>query len=116
MESGIGSTDLYPIQHLDEHEFFPGDFVVESKDGFHPHTYGVVQVKNYVREIPPPFIALVLDLFRSVSGTANISIFSCIRILRGKISTKICNKNPNMNCSKNVDDKNFLNSEWFIKF
>ena len=44
VETAVPSTDLYPIQHLDEHEFFPGDFVVESKDGFHPHTYGVVQV------------------------------------------------------------------------
>lgn len=38
------SIDLYPIHHLDEHEFFPGDFVVaaetheESKN-----RYGVVQ-------------------------------------------------------------------------
>ena len=30
---------------MDEHEFFPGDFVVESKDGFHPHNYGVIQVR-----------------------------------------------------------------------
>ena len=37
------SKDLYPIHHLDDHEFFPGDFVTEAKDGFHPHSYGVVQ-------------------------------------------------------------------------
>ena len=37
------SKELYPIHHLDDHEFFPGDFVTEAKDGFHPHSYGVVQ-------------------------------------------------------------------------
>ena len=42
-EAGIPSTELYPIQHLDDHEFFPGDFVTETKEGFHPHSYGVVQ-------------------------------------------------------------------------
>nr|XP_050029755.2 (E3-independent) E2 ubiquitin-conjugating enzyme UBE2O-like isoform X1 [Dermacentor andersoni] len=30
VESGIPSADLYPIHHLDGHEFFPGDFVVEN--------------------------------------------------------------------------------------
>jgi len=42
-EAAIPSTELYPIQHLDDHEFFPGDFVTETKEGFHPHSYGVVQ-------------------------------------------------------------------------
>ena len=26
----VFSTDLYPIHHLDEQEFFPGDFVTHS--------------------------------------------------------------------------------------
>jgi len=48
IDTNIQSCDLYPVQHLDEHEFFPGDFVVESKDGFHPHHYGVIQTVDYV--------------------------------------------------------------------
>ena len=44
VERGVPSAELYPIHHLDDHEFFPGDFVTEAKDGFHPHSYGVVQV------------------------------------------------------------------------
>ena len=43
VEKGIPSRELYPIHHLDEHEFFPGDFVTEARDGFEPHHYGVVQ-------------------------------------------------------------------------
>ncbi len=46
-ETSIPSTELYPIQHLDDHEFFPGDFVTEAKEGFHPHSYGVVQDVNH---------------------------------------------------------------------
>ena len=43
VEKDVPSKELYPIHHLDDHEFFPGDFVTEAKDGFHPHSYGVVQ-------------------------------------------------------------------------
>ena len=43
VEDGVSSSELIPVQHLDDHEFFPGDFVTESKDGFQPHSYGVVQ-------------------------------------------------------------------------
>lgn len=43
VEPTVDSSNLYPIHHLDDHEFFPGDFVVEAVDGFHPHSYGVVQ-------------------------------------------------------------------------
>ena len=46
-EACIPSTDLYPVQHLDDHEFFPGDFVTETRDGFHPHSYGVVQTVDH---------------------------------------------------------------------
>lgn len=31
VEKGIRSNDLYPIQHLDSHEFCPGDFVVDKR-------------------------------------------------------------------------------------
>ena len=31
LETGIPSPELFPIHHLDELEFFPGDFVIESK-------------------------------------------------------------------------------------
>ena len=37
----IPSTQLYPIHHLDDKEFFPGDFVVDQKE--EPRIYGVVQ-------------------------------------------------------------------------
>lgn len=43
LEKAILSTVLYPIHHLDDQEFFPGDFVVEQKDSIDPHEYGVVQ-------------------------------------------------------------------------
>lgn len=47
IESGIPSTQLYPIHHLDEHEFFPGDFVLsgnhESSDNSALRDYGVIQ-------------------------------------------------------------------------
>lgn len=42
LEKRILSTVLYPIHHLDDQEFFPGDFVVEQ-DSVDPHEYGVVQ-------------------------------------------------------------------------
>ncbi|XP_031831737.1 (E3-independent) E2 ubiquitin-conjugating enzyme [Nomia melanderi] len=41
VEFGIPSTQLYPIHHLDDKEFFPGDFVVDQKE--EPRMYGVVQ-------------------------------------------------------------------------
>ncbi|XP_069123248.1 (E3-independent) E2 ubiquitin-conjugating enzyme-like [Argopecten irradians] len=43
-EKGIPSPDLYPIHHLDELEFFPGDFVIDSKDNNNGRStnYGVV--------------------------------------------------------------------------
>jgi len=30
LEKDIPSTDLFPVHHLDELEFFPGDFVVPA--------------------------------------------------------------------------------------
>ncbi|XP_076068516.1 (E3-independent) E2 ubiquitin-conjugating enzyme UBE2O isoform X2 [Oratosquilla oratoria] len=42
LENNISSTVLYPIHHLDDQEFFPGDFVVEQHES-NPHEYGVVQ-------------------------------------------------------------------------
>jgi ubiquitin-conjugating enzyme E2 O len=43
VEYGIASTQLYPIHHLDDQEFFPGDFVIENKDESCMRVYGVVQ-------------------------------------------------------------------------
>ncbi|KAG8238849.1 hypothetical protein J437_LFUL018746 [Ladona fulva] len=43
VEHGIPSTQLYPIHHLDDQEFFPGDFVIESKEDSSMRDYGVVQ-------------------------------------------------------------------------
>ncbi|XP_067123691.1 (E3-independent) E2 ubiquitin-conjugating enzyme isoform X1 [Centruroides vittatus] len=43
IEEEIPSAALYPVHHLDGHEFFPGDFVIENKDSPRPHEYGVVK-------------------------------------------------------------------------
>ncbi|KAK7794133.1 hypothetical protein R5R35_012619 [Gryllus longicercus] len=43
VELGIPSTQLYPIHHLDDQEFFPGDFVIENKEDACMQVYGVVQ-------------------------------------------------------------------------
>ena len=44
IEAEIPSTDLCPIHHLDDHEFFPGDFVLVN-DAVNPsyRDYGVIQ-------------------------------------------------------------------------
>lgn len=33
MEQNIPSTELFPIHHLDELEFFPGDYVTPASSG-----------------------------------------------------------------------------------
>uniref|UniRef100_A0A3P9Q6U7 (E3-independent) E2 ubiquitin-conjugating enzyme n=1 Tax=Poecilia reticulata TaxID=8081 RepID=A0A3P9Q6U7_POERE len=45
VERGIRSNDLIPIQHLDSHEFCPGDFVVDKRPQAlqDPGVYGVIQ-------------------------------------------------------------------------
>ncbi|XP_053275155.1 (E3-independent) E2 ubiquitin-conjugating enzyme UBE2O [Pleuronectes platessa] len=45
VEKGIRSNDLIPIQHLDGHEFCPGDFVVDKRSQAlqDPGVYGVIQ-------------------------------------------------------------------------
>ncbi|KAF0293215.1 (E3-independent) E2 ubiquitin-conjugating enzyme [Amphibalanus amphitrite] len=43
VEEDIPSVSLHPSHHLDEHEFFPGDYVVEQKTEVGPAEYGVVQ-------------------------------------------------------------------------
>uniref|UniRef100_A0A668ASK2 (E3-independent) E2 ubiquitin-conjugating enzyme n=2 Tax=Myripristis murdjan TaxID=586833 RepID=A0A668ASK2_9TELE len=45
VEKGIRSNDLIPIQHLDGHEFCPGDFVVDKRPQAlqDPGVYGVIQ-------------------------------------------------------------------------
>lgn len=45
VDRGIRSNDLIPIQHLDGHEFCPGDFVVDKRPqaSQDPGVYGVIQ-------------------------------------------------------------------------
>lgn len=45
IETGIASRQLYPIHHLDEHEFFPGDFVLATTEtnDLSYRDYGVIQ-------------------------------------------------------------------------
>ncbi|XP_025196144.1 (E3-independent) E2 ubiquitin-conjugating enzyme UBE2O-like [Melanaphis sacchari] len=40
-ETGVSSTDLYPVQTLDDLEFFPGDFVIDKNPA--SDVYGVVE-------------------------------------------------------------------------
>ncbi|KAK3930467.1 (E3-independent) E2 ubiquitin-conjugating enzyme [Frankliniella fusca] len=48
VERGIPSTQLYPIHHLDDQEFFPGDFVIENKDeNSCMRVYGVIQMVDH---------------------------------------------------------------------
>lgn len=47
IESEISSRQLYPIHHLDEHEFFPGDFVLSGENMSYRH-YGVIQRVDHV--------------------------------------------------------------------
>ncbi|XP_064618158.1 LOW QUALITY PROTEIN: (E3-independent) E2 ubiquitin-conjugating enzyme UBE2O-like [Liolophura sinensis] len=42
VEKNVPSVDLYPIHHLDELEFFPGDYVLNNKDTGDSTEYGVV--------------------------------------------------------------------------
>ncbi|KAM8703488.1 hypothetical protein ACLKA7_008158 [Drosophila subpalustris] len=52
VETGIPSTELYPIHHLDNHEFFPGDFVSKAND-YSPSQidYGVIQSVDHDERI-----------------------------------------------------------------
>ncbi|KAI1291790.1 (E3-independent) E2 ubiquitin-conjugating enzyme [Halotydeus destructor] len=48
-ESGIPSRQLFPEHHVDIHDFFPGDYVVENKEQFSFSEYGVVQRTSSAR-------------------------------------------------------------------
>ncbi|XP_077426111.1 ubiquitin-conjugating enzyme E2O isoform X2 [Vanacampus margaritifer] len=50
VEKGIRSNDLIPIQHLDGHEFCPGDFVVDKRPQVLQDTgvYGVIQSGDHM--------------------------------------------------------------------
>ncbi|KAH8337681.1 hypothetical protein KR074_006570 [Drosophila pseudoananassae] len=52
VEAGIHSTQLYPIHHLDNHEFFPGDFVNRANENSTGATdYGVIQCVDHDERI-----------------------------------------------------------------
>ncbi|XP_017008809.2 (E3-independent) E2 ubiquitin-conjugating enzyme UBE2O [Drosophila takahashii] len=52
VETGIHSTQLYPIHHLDNHEFFPGDFVSKANENITGTTeYGVIQCVDHDERI-----------------------------------------------------------------
>ncbi|KAH8241313.1 hypothetical protein KR032_007845 [Drosophila birchii] len=52
VETGIHSTELYPIHHLDNHEFFPGDFVSKANENSTGATdYGVIQCVDHDERI-----------------------------------------------------------------
>lgn len=44
IQDNIPTTDLFPIHHLDDHEFFPGDFVLKNNEKSLSYTeYGSIQ-------------------------------------------------------------------------
>ncbi|EDW43357.1 (E3-independent) E2 ubiquitin-conjugating enzyme UBE2O isoform X1 [Drosophila sechellia] len=48
VEPGVNSTQLYPIHYLDNHEFFPGDFVTKANEISTGATdYGVIQCVDH---------------------------------------------------------------------
>ncbi|XP_054155323.1 (E3-independent) E2 ubiquitin-conjugating enzyme-like isoform X2 [Oppia nitens] len=47
IEHNVPSVTLYPVHHIDNHDFFPGDFVVENKDILQSFEYGVIQKCDY---------------------------------------------------------------------
>ncbi|GAB1603350.1 (E3-independent) E2 ubiquitin-conjugating enzyme UBE2O-like [Argonauta hians] len=47
IELSIPSPELFPIHHLDELEFFPGDYVLDAKDSATSNLYGVVYSCNH---------------------------------------------------------------------
>lgn len=52
VETDIPSTELYPIHHLDNHEFFPGDFVSKANDySTSQMDYGVIQSVDHDERI-----------------------------------------------------------------
>ncbi|ALC45839.1 CG10254 [Drosophila busckii] len=52
VENSIPSTELYPIHHLDNHEFFPGDFVSKANNySPSPMDYGVIQSVDHDERI-----------------------------------------------------------------
>ncbi|KAL0279305.1 UNVERIFIED_CONTAM: hypothetical protein PYX00_000896 [Menopon gallinae] len=51
IEYNIPSTQLFPIHHLDDQEFFPGDFVMENKEDGCLRVYGVVQNADHAGRI-----------------------------------------------------------------
>ncbi|XP_002137019.3 (E3-independent) E2 ubiquitin-conjugating enzyme UBE2O isoform X1 [Drosophila pseudoobscura] len=52
VEENIPSTHLYPIHHLDNHEFFPGDFVSKANENSLSQTeYGVIQSVDHDERI-----------------------------------------------------------------
>lgn len=47
-EKDIPSTQLYYSISLDDHEFFPGEWVVNDNDKDETDKYGVIQNVNYL--------------------------------------------------------------------
>jgi ubiquitin-conjugating enzyme E2 O len=51
IEEDIPSIFLYPVHYIDEHDFYPGDFVVENNDNLEFFNYGVVQKSDFLSRI-----------------------------------------------------------------
>jgi ubiquitin-conjugating enzyme E2 O len=68
-EENLSSTNLYPVHHIDDHDFFPGDFVVENKDFVEPFCYGVVQNSDFQNRVA------TVKWFNASQGSYNTPIF-----------------------------------------
>uniref|UniRef100_A0A336MDJ5 CSON000051 protein n=1 Tax=Culicoides sonorensis TaxID=179676 RepID=A0A336MDJ5_CULSO len=53
IETDINSTELCPIHHLDDHEFFPGDFVLldDGQNNTSYRDYGVIQKVDHLGRV-----------------------------------------------------------------
>lgn len=94
--SGIPSTQLYPIHHLDDKEFFPGDLVVDQKE--ESRVYGVVQsvdhqgrtakikwFKTYTSSQTPQYVILLALLHLPIRKLLLFSPLAYVSVLQTNI-------------------------------
>ncbi|KAG1675351.1 (E3-independent) E2 ubiquitin-conjugating enzyme UBE2O [Nymphon striatum] len=86
-EKDIPASELFPVNHVEDHEYFPGDFIVESKDGasvdLSSNLYGVIQSVNFNARIAQvkwmqTQISSPSDLVPQVVRTEEVSVYDLI--------------------------------------
>ncbi|XP_063888903.1 (E3-independent) E2 ubiquitin-conjugating enzyme UBE2O-like isoform X1 [Scylla paramamosain] len=126
LEKAILSTVLYPIHHLDDQEFFPGDFVVEQKDNIDPHEYGVVQKVDHAGRTS------IVKWFRTYTAGSDprpqllsqqeMSVYDLrdhpdFRYRPGSVVIRVANFEENQNCYTGQVLDNFPSGEvsvWWV--